>query len=190
MIELLLQADRLLTVDMVDPADAIYRKVAEADPHNAIAVVGMARCALARGDDHEAYRLAARALRIDPQNDMARRMEARLDEVLRTRGEVPGVEPTMAATPSATPAPGGTPAATGGPRPPSRWPAPPPHPHPPAPTPVVAPLVAPVPEPAPSPAATPAPAPAAAPSAPPSAATPATPATQARRGLLDRLRGR
>ena len=90
MIELLLQADRLLTVDLVDAADAIYRKVAEADPNNAIAVVGMARCALARGEDHEAYRLAARALRIDPRNDMARRMEARLDEVLRTRGEVPG----------------------------------------------------------------------------------------------------
>jgi hypothetical protein len=89
-IELLLQADRLLTVDLVDAADAIYRKVADTDPRNAIAVVGMARCALARGDDHEAYRLAARARAIDPQNDMARRMEARLDEVLRTRGEVPG----------------------------------------------------------------------------------------------------
>lgn len=101
MIELLLQADRLLTVDLVDAADAIYRKVAEADPRNAIAVVGMARCALARGDDHEAYRLAARALAIDPQNDMARRMEARLDEVLRTRGEVPG-QGVVAATAAAS----------------------------------------------------------------------------------------
>ena len=91
--ERLLQADRLLTVDMVDQADAIYRSVAESDPHNAIAVVGMARCALAREHDHEAYRLAARALSIDPQNDMARRMEARLAEVLRNRGEVPGQEP-------------------------------------------------------------------------------------------------
>jgi tetratricopeptide (TPR) repeat protein len=89
-IELLLQADRLLTVDMVDQAEAIYLKVAEADPNNAIAVVGLARCALARADDHEAYRLAARALAIDPQNDMARRMERRLAEVLETRGEVPG----------------------------------------------------------------------------------------------------
>ena len=87
MIELLLQADRLLTVDMVEQADAIYRRVAEHDPQNAIAVVGMARCALARADDQEAYRLAARALVIDPENDMARRMEARLREVLTTRGE-------------------------------------------------------------------------------------------------------
>jgi hypothetical protein len=109
-IELLLQADRLLTVDLVDAADAIYRKVADADPRNAIAIVGMARCALARGDDHEAYRLAARALAIDPQNDMARRMEARLDEVLRTRGEVPGqgvvAAPAAVANPVAASTPG------------------------------------------------------------------------------------
>jgi tetratricopeptide (TPR) repeat protein len=86
-IEMLLQADRLLTVDMVDQADAIYRRVAEQDPRNAIAVVGMARCALARGEDQEAYRLAARALDIDPENDMARRMTARMAEVLTYRGE-------------------------------------------------------------------------------------------------------
>jgi len=104
-IELLLQADRLLTVDMVDQADAIYRRVAEADPNNAIAVVGMARCALARTDDHEAYRLAARALAIDPQNDMARRMEARLAEVLQTRGEVPGTGADTPPPPASTPAP-------------------------------------------------------------------------------------
>ncbi len=105
MIELLLQADRLLTVDMVDQADAIYRKVAESDPNNAIAVVGMARCALAREQDHEAYRLAARALTIDPQNDMARRMEARMAEVLRTRGEIPGQDgPARVATPAPAPA--------------------------------------------------------------------------------------
>jgi tetratricopeptide (TPR) repeat protein len=88
-IEMLLQADRLLTVDLVDQADAIYRRVAEQDPRNAIAVVGMARCALARGDDQEAYRLSARALDIDPENDMARRMTARMAEVLAYRGEPP-----------------------------------------------------------------------------------------------------
>jgi tetratricopeptide (TPR) repeat protein len=88
-IEMLLQADRLLTVDLVDQADAIYQRVAEQDPRNAIAVVGMARCALARGEDQEAYRLAARALDIDPENDMARRMTARMAEVLAYRGETP-----------------------------------------------------------------------------------------------------
>jgi thioredoxin-like negative regulator of GroEL len=86
-IEQLLQADRLLTVDQIGQARELYARVAELDPHNAIAVVGLARCALAEGDDHRAYELAAQALRIDPENDMARRMEARLAEVLAARGE-------------------------------------------------------------------------------------------------------
>ncbi len=112
---MLLQADRLLTVDMVEQADSIYRRVAEQDPRNAIAVVGMARCALARGEDQEAYRLAARALRIDPENDMARRMTERMAEVLTYRGEplpdVPSATPTTApATPTTAPATGPTPA--------------------------------------------------------------------------------
>jgi tetratricopeptide (TPR) repeat protein len=98
-IEQLLQADRLLAVDQVDAAEAIYRRVAELDPMDAIAVVGLARCALARGDDRRAYELASRALGIDPANDMARRMEARLSEILETRGE-PVVRP--AATTSAS----------------------------------------------------------------------------------------
>src|SRR5687767_563203 len=101
---MLLQADRLLTVDMVDQAEAIYRRVADGDPNNAIAVVGLARCALAREDDHGAYRLAAQALAIDPANDMARRMEARLEEILRNRGEVLGSGPPRASTgPGAAP---------------------------------------------------------------------------------------
>ena len=99
---MLLQADRLLTVDMVDQADAIYRKVAEQDPRNAIAVVGMARCALARGEDQEAYRLAARALAIDPENDMARRMTTRMAEVLVHRGEMLPDETAGSATPAPT----------------------------------------------------------------------------------------
>jgi tetratricopeptide (TPR) repeat protein len=86
-IELLLQADRLLNVDMIDQAEAIYRRVAEQDPRNAIAVVGLARCALARGDDREGYRLMSQALTIDPEYDMARRLEARLAETLAARGE-------------------------------------------------------------------------------------------------------
>ena len=86
MIEQLLQADRLLAVDQVDAAEAIYRRVADLDPRNAIAVVGLARCALARGDERHAHELASRALAIDPANDMARRMEARLAEILGTRG--------------------------------------------------------------------------------------------------------
>jgi tetratricopeptide (TPR) repeat protein len=95
-IEQLLQADRLLAVDQVDAAEAIYRRVSELDPMDAIAVVGLARCALARGDDRAAHELSARALEIDPANDMARRMEARLSEILITRGE------TVSRPPSAT----------------------------------------------------------------------------------------
>lgn len=119
MIELLLQADRLLTVDMVDQAQATYQRVADQDPNNAIAVVGLARCALARGEDRDAYALAARALLIDPENDMARRMEARMAEVLTYRGEtLPAVaaapgRPALPVTPApAAPAVASVPAAT------------------------------------------------------------------------------
>lgn len=87
MIEQLLQADRMLNVDQVDRAEAMYQGVSDLDPANAIAVVGLARCALARGDDRRAHELASKALLIDPENDMARRMEARLAEILTMRGE-------------------------------------------------------------------------------------------------------
>jgi hypothetical protein len=89
--ERLLQAERLLLVDLVDRAEALFRAVAEDDPRNVDALIGVARSALARGDDHEAYRIAARAHALDPAHDMARRMEARMAEVLRTRGDVPGI---------------------------------------------------------------------------------------------------
>lgn len=98
MIEQLLGADRLLQVDQVDRARESYQRVLDLDPGNAIAVVGLARCALADGDELEAHELAARALHMDPENDMARRMEARLAEILATRGEAvarpPALEPS------------------------------------------------------------------------------------------------
>jgi len=118
-IEQLLQADRLLVVDQVEQAREMYARVAELDPNNAIAVVGLARCALADGNDGEAYTLAAKALRIDPENDMARRMEARLAEILETRGEpVERAGPStsglrgQSAPPAATPTPGPEPPST------------------------------------------------------------------------------
>ena len=97
MIEQILQADRYLQVDQVEKARDVYQRVVELDPGNAIAVVGLARCALADGDDRRAHELASRALEIDPENDMARRMEARLSEILATRGE-PVERPQAAAT--------------------------------------------------------------------------------------------
>ena len=87
MIEQILQADRYLQVDQVEKARDVYQKVVDADPGNAIAIVGLARCALAEGNDRQAYELASRALEIDPENDLARRMEARLAEILATRGQ-------------------------------------------------------------------------------------------------------
>ncbi len=87
MIEPLLQAERLLVHGQVDAAERIYTSTIAADPRNAIAVVGLARVALERGDDRLAYEHACAALQIDRQNAAALRLEARLSEVLTTRGE-------------------------------------------------------------------------------------------------------
>jgi len=85
-IELLLQAEGALSVGLLDRAEALYQQVIGADPRNSIAVVGLARVALERLDELGALTLARRALAIDPQNDAAKRMVQRLEEVLRTRG--------------------------------------------------------------------------------------------------------
>jgi tetratricopeptide (TPR) repeat protein len=87
MMELLLQAERTLAMGRLDDAERLYRKALEADPRNAIAVVGLARLSIERGDDREAYGLAGRALALDPENAAAIRLAMRLHEVLRARGE-------------------------------------------------------------------------------------------------------
>jgi tetratricopeptide (TPR) repeat protein len=86
MIELLLVADQLLAAGELDRAERIYTQIADADPRNAIAVVGMARVAEARGDDDRVRELAERALAIDPEDQAARRLAA-----------APGVAPEPAA---------------------------------------------------------------------------------------------
>ena len=129
MIEQILLADRHLQVDQVDKARDIYQRVVDADPGNAIAVVGLALCALADGDDEKASELAARALEIDPENDMARRMEARLSEVMANRGE-PVDRPAAAAAPSQREM---RPVVTEEPRPTATGPTATPRPKPPAP---------------------------------------------------------
>ena len=87
MIERLLDAERAMSFGQIDQAQEIYEQVSTSDPKNSIAVVGLARVALERGDELGAYMLARRALGIDPENDAARRMAVRLEEVLATRGQ-------------------------------------------------------------------------------------------------------
>jgi hypothetical protein len=100
-IELLLEAERALSFGRIDRAEELYRQVAEADPRNSIAVVGLARVTLERGDELGAYLLARSALKVDPENTAARRLAIRLEEVLRTRGDaVPDAGP-MPPEPSA-----------------------------------------------------------------------------------------
>jgi thioredoxin-like negative regulator of GroEL len=120
MIELLLQAERALSVGLVDQAEQLYHQAINADPRNAIAVVGLARVALERADDAGAYREARRALTIDPENVAALRLVARLEEVLAARGEaLPDLSGSVAdararpATPAGD-APGASPAGPDG----------------------------------------------------------------------------
>lgn len=112
MIEPLLQAERLLLHGMLDQAEELYRRTAEQDPRNAIAVVGLARVCLERGDDVAALGHARAALAIDPDNAAASRLERRLSEVLAQRSESrpespkpPSLPPAWSSTTPAEPPP-------------------------------------------------------------------------------------
>lgn len=98
MIERLLAAEAALERDDRDLAQRLFEQVAEADPRNAIAVVGLARVAARSGDSARAHELAERALALDPLEAAARRLVAELDGAVAP-APVPAPGPVPAAKP-------------------------------------------------------------------------------------------
>jgi hypothetical protein len=80
MFELLLQADKSMSDGLLDQAERTYWQLIELDPTNAIAVAGLARISLQRGDERLARTLADRALGIDPDSIFARRVIQEIEE--------------------------------------------------------------------------------------------------------------
>ena len=79
MFELLLQADRALSGGNLDQAERTYWQLSELDPTNAIAIAGLARVALERGDVRLARLFATRALVMDPESVAATRIIETID---------------------------------------------------------------------------------------------------------------
>ena len=118
MIELLLVAEHLLADGDLDRAEHLFSQVAAADPRNAIAVVGLARIARARGDDDAAMDLARRALAIDPDEAAARRLLAELEAVaepVAARVPEPVAEPVAQSAPEPAAEPAAEPVAQSAP---------------------------------------------------------------------------
>jgi len=83
--ETLLQADRLLLYGLHDQAETLYAEVLEKEPGNSEAAFGLARVALERGDELLALARAQLAVKLNPRNDDAQRLEQRLAEILAAR---------------------------------------------------------------------------------------------------------
>lgn len=101
MIELMLEAERAIGIGLLDRAERLYAQVVASDPKNSIAVTGLARVALERGDQRGAYTFARRALALDPENHMARHLSQRMAEQMRNRGEPLPDDPLDTAQPHA-----------------------------------------------------------------------------------------
>ena len=100
MIERLLAGEAALARNELDAADRLFGQVADADPRNAIAVVGQARVAIRRGDVERGRLLAGQALVIDPDEAAASRLLAELDRQLEA---APRPAPIPAPLPEAAP---------------------------------------------------------------------------------------
>ena len=77
----LLAAERALSFGMLDEAERLLRQAVAADPASSLAVLGLARVALDRGDNAGALRFARQALALEPANDAAQRLVTRLEEI-------------------------------------------------------------------------------------------------------------
>lgn len=100
MIEILLQAENSLQLGLLEQAERRYWQVLESDPANAIAIVGLGRVALERSDERTALAFGRKALGVDPENSVARRLVGRLEEVIRERGDVvPVAAPDLPTSP-------------------------------------------------------------------------------------------
>jgi predicted Zn-dependent protease len=100
MIERLLAADAALDDGDLEAAERLYHQISAADPHNAIALVGLARIAHRRGDEDDARSLAVRALAIDPDEAAATRLLAALTPEAATP-PASSPRPIVASRPSA-----------------------------------------------------------------------------------------
>ncbi len=105
MIERLLAADEALARDDLETAAKLFGQVAEADPRNAIAAVGLGRVAAGRDDAQEARVWFLRALEIDPDEAAAKRLLAALERELTSAAVAPSAAVAAGAIP-AQPSPG------------------------------------------------------------------------------------
>ena len=147
MIERLLAAENALDRGDVDTAGIVFTQVAQADPKNVIAIVGLARVALREDRIEDARDLAMEALELDPHEAAAQKI---LREVL---AELPPPPDERAPTPEPahTPEPADAPEPAHHTEPASAVVAPPPQEPSLTPEPAVTPVQTVMPHPAPAP---------------------------------------